>query len=268
MQTNETEGKSLGLIFDLSIRHAKNGKRIVDIVKKKMIDIVRSLLIDGEDSLYLYHPELTEASIKHGEQVFAIGNYDTDGWKMNLNFALKQTLYVLLGEDYTFSKYLILVTDRIDNEKSLIKAFDINQKENINCNFIIVGIGKFYDTNALKRFSDSASNVNYIHLNDAEELTDKLFKEIINGKDAYSETDEQRECVQLSSGHRCSVPRTVRHVDAIDAESVSVNEEQLLSTDFSRRLFSESGLHHEHRTECTEEFEPNSSGECCKNHTE
>lgn len=233
MQNFETQAKSIGLIFDLSVRHAKNGKRILDIIKKKMIDIVRSLLVNGEDSMYLYHQDLIESCTKHGEQVFAIGNHNADGYAINLNFALKQTLYVLMAEDATFEKFVILITDRVDNSQALKKAIFLNKKEMINCHFFFIGIGNFYDKSVLKEIANASEDVTYIHLDDPNDLDEKIFKEKIDGKNTHSQTDERCERVQLSSGHNCSISRAIRPIDAIDAESVPVDEEQLLPTDLS-----------------------------------
>lgn len=157
----------------MSIRHCKNGRRIIDVLKKKMIEIIRNFLEDGEDYFYLYNPDIVEPHLLHGDQVCAIGNYNTDGWKMNLNIALRQTLYVLMSQDLTHRKYLILVTDRINQHKCIEKAFDIDYKEMIDCNFIFIGVGSNYDKNCFKKFA-SLSNVTYFHIDEPEEL-DKCF---------------------------------------------------------------------------------------------
>jgi len=129
MQNSQFEAKSLGIVFDLSARLEKEGRRIVDIVKKNMIDIVRKCLIDGEDSMYLYNPDLIDAYFKHGEQVCALGNYNTDGYSFDLSMALRQTLYVLMSEDDDFQKHLLFVTDRLANESALEKAFTSIKKK-------------------------------------------------------------------------------------------------------------------------------------------
>ena len=183
MQSLEFEGKAVGIIFDFSVRHARNGRRIIDIVKKRMIELVRNLLIDGEDSMYLYHPDTSESLISHGDQVCALGNYDTDGWKTNLNFAFRQTLYVLLAEDQTLPKYLIFITDRLQDSKAIEKAIQIDKKESINCCFILIGIGNNYNKNVLNNLK--SDRVNYIHLDDPADLVPDLFKEKLDGKDSH-----------------------------------------------------------------------------------
>jgi hypothetical protein len=198
-----------------------------------MISIVRDLLVDGEDSLYLYHPKLIESVILHGDQIGAIGNYDTDGWNINLNFAFRQTLYVLMAEDPSLPKYLIYLTDRIIDAKPLEKALKINDKEMIDCHFVLIGVGDFYNKNILAELSDK-SNVSYIHVDDPIDLKSSLFKEKDNGQDNPQCTpSEQCQFVQLTSGYNNSISRPIRSSDAIDGEPVQINEEQLLQTDFS-----------------------------------
>lgn len=193
-----------------------------------MISVVRDLLVDGEDSFYLYHPNLIESVILHGDQISAIGNYDTDGWKFNLNFAFRQTLYVLMAEDLSLPKYLFYVTDRVTDAAPIEKALQINEKEMIDCQFVLIGVGDFYNKNICKKLSEE-SNVIYFHLDNPSDLNSSLFKEINDGQ-GYSQckTDEQHQFIQLSSGYNCSISWPVRSADAVDGESISVDEEQLL----------------------------------------
>lgn len=189
MHNFQNEKKCVGLIFDLSIRHDSNGKRIIDIVKKQMIDIVRELLVDGEDTFYLYHPQIYESVISHAESVCAIGNYNSDGWQFNVNYALRQTLYVMLSEDITFNKYIIIVTDRLFDQNIMEKAIFLNNKENINCHFFLIGIGDFFQKNLFEKVSN-LKNVTLLHLNKAADLKSDLFKEK-NGENLYNTTNEQ-----------------------------------------------------------------------------
>lgn len=191
MHNFESEGKCVGLIFDVSIRHDINGKRIIDILKKQTIDIIRELLIDGEDYFYLYHPEIQESVLSHAESVCAIGNYNTDGWEFNVNYALRHTLYVLMSDDMTFKKYLILITDRLCDKNAIEKAIFLDKKENIDCHFFVVGIGEFFQKNLFEKTID-LKNVTLIHLNSALDLKSDLFKEK-HGEDLCGTTSEQCE---------------------------------------------------------------------------
>jgi hypothetical protein len=199
MQKTQFEAKSLGIVFDLSARLEKERRRIVDVIKKNMIDIVRKCLIDGEDSMYLYNPDLIDTYFKHGEQVCAIGNYNTDGYSFDLSMALRQTLYILMSEDEDFQKYLLFITDRLSDEFPLEKAFNINKKEKIECKFILVGVGDYYNKNILENYAKK-ENAFYIHLNNPAELKFPQIKEYLDGKiQSCCKTDERCELIQLSS---------------------------------------------------------------------
>jgi hypothetical protein len=262
MENFEREGKSIGLIFDISNRHSDSGRRIIDVVKKRMISIVKKLFEDGEDSFYLYHPEIIESVILHGDQVCSIGNYSSDGWKFNLGIALRQTLYVLMAEDLTHRKYLFLITDRFNDAHQIKKAIQINFKEMIDCNFIIIGIGKNYNHKDLKELSE-LPEITYLHIDQPEELEPCLLKEKKDGQNqSCCETNERCERVQLTSGHNCSVPRAVRSADTVDAESFQTHEKQLLPVVFSGRLFPESGLHSEPVDKFSEECRQIEATEC------
>lgn len=252
MEGFEEEAKSVGLIFDVSVRHGSDGRRLIDNLKKRMIEVIRHLFVDGEDGFYLYHPKITETVTSHGDQVAAVGNYNTDGWKFNLQNAVRQTLYVLMAEPLTYRKYLIFITDRITEDKALEKALHINDKEIIDCHFIFIGVGNFYDKNILNKYQE-LENVDVFHLESPLHLELSLFREQYNGQVSQCPTNEQHQPIQLSSGHNCSLPRSVRSGDAIDQQHISSDEEQLLSTDSCGRLQSQSQLPFDSGRECSEE---------------
>ena len=213
-----------------------------------MINLVRDLFENGEDSLYLYNPQSTESVVFQGEQVFAIGNHNSDGWKFNLNFALRQTLYVLMAEDQTNRKYVILITDRIDNSFNIEKYIKINYKEMIYSNFIIICVGENFDKKVLEKFNEH-SEITYLHINQPDELEPCLLnniKEKKNGQTkSYCETNERCEQIQLPSRHNSSFLRTIQSTDRIDTESVQAYTEQLLPIVSGGRLLSEPRLHSE-----------------------
>ena len=133
------------------------------------------------DTLYLYHPELVESLSRHGQQFGAVGNYETDGCKIGLKNALKQTLYVLASQDH-FRRYLIYITDRNPDERALEKVLYLNHKDGFDCNFILIGIGDQYDKEIFARI-DALALEKYnctmwpVHLDSPLELTPELFKE-------------------------------------------------------------------------------------------
>lgn len=126
--------------------------------------------------MYLYHPSLVDSLSLHGEQVSAIGNYDSDGWKLNLHYALRHTLYVLMAEDMTYRKYVIFVTDRLTDQRPLMKAVKISRKELLDAHFLLIGIGSHYNRDAMESVA-MEPEVTYIHLDDPSGITTSIFKE-------------------------------------------------------------------------------------------
>lgn len=180
MEDFAAEGKTVGIIIDVSLRHDKQGRRLIDSIKKALISVVRELVEDDVDLLYLYHPQLVDCMSRHGDQFCAIGNYETDGWAFNLPIALKQTMYVMASSDIHDRKYVIYVTDRLHDRAPLDKAFHVNQKDMLDCHFYVVGIGDHYNRTLVRQVTEDQP-ATYLHLDHPSELTPSLFKEYANG---------------------------------------------------------------------------------------
>lgn len=176
MEGFSEEGKSVGLILDLSLRLSQDKRRIIDGVKTAMVEVLRSNFEHDVDSFYLYHPEIVEAVTQLGEQVCAVGNYETDGWRFDLDYAFKQTLYVLEAVGEHDRKYLIYITDRFQNSVPVEKAFFINRKDRIDCHFVMIGVGALYNMNVLNELSEKY-NGSFYHIDHPSEL-----KQIFGGK--------------------------------------------------------------------------------------
>ena len=170
MQTSNS--KVLGVIFDTSLRHVK-GKRVIDHFKTSLIDYIRSEFVD-DDIFYLFHPQIIETMTLRGEQVSAISNYETDGWKFRLNYALEQTLYVLDAEHEDFKKYLILFTDRFD-AKPIERLSKIKERQMIDCELLVFTIG---DSDPHKM---SLCEVGLIDVKDVEKIKDQLMENLKYG---------------------------------------------------------------------------------------
>lgn len=136
----ESDDKVLGLVFDLTLGFYK-GKRIVDICKNQFISYVKDEFYD-EDKFYLYHPLITEPTNKVGEHISVIGNYDTDGWKIDIEYALKQTLYVVGAEDFDLPKAICIISNRKRNSFFYKKVIKLNEKDDYGCNFLHIFIGE------------------------------------------------------------------------------------------------------------------------------
>lgn len=161
--------KAIGVVFDLSLRHLA-GRRIIDTTKKQIMEWMRDGLEELEDCFYLYHPEIIEPTRLRGESIASVGNYVTEGWLVNLRIALAQTFWVLAAQDVDAQKYLILITDRIQDVAPIKKLLLLERREKTEMQLVIVGIGQYYHKHIL---SDLPAIVT--HLDNPSELSKFLF---------------------------------------------------------------------------------------------
>jgi hypothetical protein len=204
MEIFTTQGKAVGIVLDISLRHNEDGIRIISVVKKKLVEFVKSNMDDGQDALYLYHPQIFSGSYKIGEHTAAIGNYNTDGCLFSLDFALKQTLYVIANEDQDFDKHIIFITDRVQNPHPLEKLLYLNSKDRIDAKITLIGVGDYYNKGVCELMQKLANEtgkttrqirpLEYIHLDGKFELPDTLLKETAHGdQDICGQTNEHSE---------------------------------------------------------------------------
>lgn len=161
--------KILGLVFDLSLRHMNN-HRIVDAAKRSIVQYTRTF--DDDDGLYVYHPELTEVLYNRGDQISAIANYETDGYRFDLSYALKHTLYVLGSQDYDITKTLCLITDRLSGADSINHLKKLNDKDDLRCEILVIGISNKYCKNALA--GDCGENAVCVHVDEPSQIQNAL----------------------------------------------------------------------------------------------
>lgn len=154
------KNKTIGLVLHLSSREHE-GRRVVDDVRKAMVRFVCKT--DSEDGFYLYHPQILEAAYSQGEKTAALGNFETDGFKFDLGFAMKQTLYVTARGDE--EKVLLLVTDSFlaADLTSVKKVLLLNRKEDLGCKILVIGLGQRYDESALTDYASKTPEMAYLH---------------------------------------------------------------------------------------------------------
>lgn len=176
---------AFGVVLDLSLAHEVDGKRRLDNVKKQLVQFIREAVADVEDSLYLYHADLVDTMIKNGDQVSAVSNYETDGWKFNISNALKQTLYVIAAEDDDYRKILILVTDRIDNTTPLKKAMRLNEVNGYEVKFLVVGIGGRYNKDEVGQLAEQDGTLAHLYCENGLFLCSAIKEALQYGTEPY-----------------------------------------------------------------------------------
>lgn len=175
MLTNKA--KILGVLLDVSLQHAPDGKRVLDHVKLAIADYLRETF-DHDDIFYLYHPELTECLTTVGDQAAAIHNYETDGYRIKLlQYAFLQTLYVVAAEEG--KKILLYVTDRTSDTTAIEGALEmkLNSIEDQACQFVVVGIGDGYNKEKYESLP-----VTLIHLDDPKDMQHKMNEATLYGE--------------------------------------------------------------------------------------
>jgi hypothetical protein len=172
---NTIDGRVLGLFLDVSWRLDAKGVRVLDTVKSQLIDFLRETM-DGEDLFYLYHPDLIEPVETIGKMVSAVANYETDGWLVNVFYALLQTFLVVSVEDEDYERAILFITDRIQGDAAIRKLLQLEKRDQSNCKFILVGVGSHYRQKALKDVAKDNPAVVFHHIDDPNDLTDALLE--------------------------------------------------------------------------------------------
>ena len=168
--------KAIGLVLDISLRHLE-GQRIVDVVKRQMTEWMRKNFEESEDCFYLYHPQSVEPTRRRGESIAQVANYVTEGWLQNLRTALIQTFWVLVAQDPDAQKHLLFITDRVQDEAPFRKLFLLEQREKTEMQFVLLGIGQYYQRHVLDGFTD-LPQVKVAHLKSPSEIVAALSSNI------------------------------------------------------------------------------------------
>lgn len=170
------EGKSVSIIIDVSMCHAKNDERNIDVLKNKILELRKKYIIDNEDSLYIYDPFDPEpmSHIDHATQTNKLMEYNCEV-TFNLYYAIKQSVYLFLAEDYIYDKYIIIFSDRIKENKFIKKGLRFNNKELAEANFLLITFGSknnLEDINEIKEL-----NFSHIHFEDVNDIEMSFLEE-------------------------------------------------------------------------------------------
>ncbi len=167
--------KAIGIVYDLSGQIGPDKRRFLDTMPAAMAQFLWRLLEDFEDVVYVHSANNVSAQYVKGAQVAAASHHGSDGSRLNLSYALVQTMYVLCAEDVNLDRIVIYITDRFEknNVVDLRRVLDRNKREELGCSLIAVGIGNCYDDAALMEVCPD-----FHHLDTADNLVPLLAKEI------------------------------------------------------------------------------------------
>ena len=169
----------VGIALDISLRHDKNDRRIIDVVKEQLVEYVRTF--DYVDLFYLYHENVVDVVEGLGKRIHSVASYQSDGFEFDLNYAMKQTLYVVGSEDD--DKRIHLITDRFSDKslKTIRKVAMLNEKDGLDCKIYVTAIGNRNNQEALEALKEEGF-LNCV-LSDPSELHQSLMNEDSNGTD-------------------------------------------------------------------------------------
>lgn len=133
----------IGVLFDLSIAHAPNGRRYIDIAKDHLIGLATKLGLSSR--IYVVHPDNAELPRHQGESVYQIASYQEPA-RFDLEMLGKYLVYFLGSQDSDIDKVILVFTDRYTPavRHKYQKLFVINELKNYDCKFKVFGIGPRY----------------------------------------------------------------------------------------------------------------------------
>jgi len=170
------KSKSIAVLLDVA-PYDFNGKRSVDVVKKQLVKFVQ-MALDEEDLFYLYSPAEVEMLDHQGDQIGSIGNYDTDGYKIqDLSLAFKQTYYIAAAQDEDSRRAVCYITNRFSKKDSfsLKKLFSLSRTLNDleePCEILVVAIGDKVDKALLTTMCEEQASLMW--LSDPNDLNKEL----------------------------------------------------------------------------------------------
>ncbi len=141
---------TIGIVFDFSLRHFR-GKRLIDLVKKEIIQVMRGFADD--DFGYFYQNDKIECEPR-SKFIAAISAYEP--YNIDLELAMKQTMYIVAGDDSDNDRFIIYLSDRYSKsgEFALRKIIQLNNKDNLGCGLVFCGVGDQYDKNSIQSLED------------------------------------------------------------------------------------------------------------------
>ena len=161
----------IGLVLDLSLRSVA-GRRIIETVRDEMISFVKNLEDDG------FYVDQTNSKVSYtcGAQVAVLGNFETDGFRKDLGYSLRETLFVVSSEEDDFEKTVILISDRLSDSDlpALKKLFALNKKNDNSCQLVVIGL----TTDCKKLTLDGVKFLHFDEITAFKDIYKTLFQEI------------------------------------------------------------------------------------------
>lgn len=163
----------VGVVFDLSLSHASDGQRNIDVIKDALIKkIIDSNLLT---KIYVSHDEWVKVPRDQGESTFFVISYQ-EPKSFSLDIAFKRAINVVGECKEDCDKYVFLITDRFQPNLNFQykKGFLNNNIRGFDTKICIFSLGATPDF-ALSSLVDEYDG-SFHHLNSACEMYDVILK--------------------------------------------------------------------------------------------
>lgn len=169
----------VGMVFDLSLNHAIDGQRNIDIVKnvliKKILDT--SLLT----KIYVSHDDWLRVPKDQGESTFFVISYQ-ESKSFSVDKAFKRAINVVGECQEDCDKYVFLITDRFQANINFQykKAFLSNDVRGFETKINVFGLGEVYDKLSLANLVEEFSG-KFFHSDNVNQFEGLLTEVLIGG---------------------------------------------------------------------------------------
>jgi hypothetical protein len=163
--------KLLGIVFDLSIRHDKQGGRIIDMVKKQLVSRIAS---SDENLLVVVSDADNKVPRMCGGGIHQIDSY-IDPVDFRIGEANRRIASVVGDSVEDSDKYIVIITDRFNGKfKGHYRAlFDAKKNKNYEYKVGVIAIGDHCDFSLLKDMVNENNGI-FLISNNMDEFNSAL----------------------------------------------------------------------------------------------
>jgi len=172
----------IGIALDLNLESV-SGIRIDDLIKRSLRKLYRELKQDF--IFHLHNPKSDLYDVESNEINENYFSAELNDFTLPCPFKFQTVLTGLLDRvaNDCDSPVLVIITNRyFEEQKSCYELMLRNNlKKDLNCNFVLVGVGDNYDKDSFSSLSSLSSLCDFVHLelDELEELNDTLLSSFI-----------------------------------------------------------------------------------------
>ena len=153
----------LGFVIDVQWPH-------VNTVKMQLVESIRHM--ESDERAYTYSADNLTIPRWPGQSVADVANFHRF-LDFNMPDGIKQTIILLSQEDFSFDKYLFVITDSYTEKQAhrVTRSLAWNEKEDCECNCYFLALGE--DNYALKSLCTEKAH-GYLHVPRADDVQEAI----------------------------------------------------------------------------------------------